>query len=273
MPRHKGKVERGVGYVENNGLKGLTFETLQAENEHLLTWETTVADTRIHGTTRQRPLDRFQRLEVAALRPLPPQPFEVVTWTQAKVARDCHVQVARTLYSVPYRYIGKTLAVRITVRTVEFYLDEALVKTHRRAPAGHRQTDWQDYPTDKARFFQRSPDWCREQARTLGPAVSQVVAELLASHALHHLRQCQGIIGLAEKYGAARLDSACRVAIAFGDPAYRTVRNILEKGLEGQAPLPLPSSTSAADAAAFLHGPEQLFAVEANSPERKDPHG
>jgi hypothetical protein len=69
------------------------------------------------------------------------------------------------------------------------------------------------------------------------------------------------------------LDAACRVASAFGDPAYRTVRNILEKGLEGQASLPLPSSTATAAAAAFLHGPEQLFAVETNSPERKDSHG
>jgi transposase len=272
-PKDKPRVERPIPYIRDSFYAGRNFASVLEMNQAGESWCLSVAGERIHGTTHQRPLEHFQRLEAAALLPLPPQPFEVVTWTQAKVARDCHVQVARTLYSVPYRYIGKILAVRIAAHTIELYLDEALIKTHRRAPAGQRQTDWEDYPADKARFFQRSPDWCREQARTLGPAVSQVVAELLATHALHHLRQCQGIIGLAEKYGAARLDAACRVAVAFDDPAYRTVRNLLEKGLEGQEPLPLPNSTSAADAAAFLHGPEQLFATEADSPERKDPNG
>jgi len=53
MPRHKGKVERGVDYVQENALKGKTFHTLEEQNSYLLHWETTVADTRIHGTTKQ----------------------------------------------------------------------------------------------------------------------------------------------------------------------------------------------------------------------------
>jgi hypothetical protein len=272
-PKDKPRVERPMSYIRDSFFAGRSFASVSEMNQAGEFWCLSVAGERIHGSTHQRPLERFQRLEAAALRPLPPHPFEAVTWTQAKVARDCHVQVARSLYSVPYRYVGRTLAVRIATRTVELYCDELLVKTHLRVAVGHRQTDWQDYPAHKARFFQRSPDWCREQARTMGPAVGQVVGELLTSHALHHLRQCQGIIGLAEKYGAARLDAACRVAIAFGDPAYRTVRNLLEKGLEGQAPLPLPNSSSAAEVAAFLHGPQRLFTAETNTPERKDSHG
>ena len=54
-PRHKGKVERGVGYVQDNGLKGHTFTGLAAENRHLAHWEAMVADSRIHGTRRARP--------------------------------------------------------------------------------------------------------------------------------------------------------------------------------------------------------------------------
>jgi len=54
MPRHKGKVEAGVDYVKENGLKGRQFPTLAKQNEHLRHWERTVADTRIHGTTRKQ---------------------------------------------------------------------------------------------------------------------------------------------------------------------------------------------------------------------------
>ncbi len=261
-PKDKPRVERVIPYVRDSFFAGRTFASLAEMNQAGETWCLSVAGERLHGTTHQRPLELFQRLEAPALRPLPAQHFEAVTWTQAKVARDCHVQVARSLYSVPYCYVGKTLDVRLSARTVELYLDQTLVKTHLRAPDGRRQTDWQDYPADKARFFQRSPDWCRLQAQTLGPAVTQVVEELLSRHALHYLRQCQGIIGLAEKYGAARLDAACQVASAFGDPAYRTVRNILEKGLEGQTPLPLPGNSAAHNVPAYLHGPEQLFALD-----------
>ena len=282
-PKDKPRVERLMPYLRDSFFAGRTFSSLEEMNQAGEQWCLSVAGGRLHGSTRQRPLDLFQRLEAPTLRPLPVQPFEAVTWTQAKVARDCHVQVARTLYSVPYRYIGKTLAVRIAAHTIELYLDQTLVKTHLRASDGRRQTDWEDYPADKARFFQRPPDWCRLQAQTLGPAVTQVVEELLSRHALHYLRQCQGIIGLAEKYGAQRLDAACRVALAFSDPAYRTIRNLLQKGLEGQAPLPLPSS-AAHNVSAYLHGPEQLFAVNLaaegerstpafpQTPERKNSH-
>ena len=67
-PRHKGKVERGIGYVQDNALKGRTFSSLQEENRYLLEWETTVADTRIHGTTRSQVATLFREAERATLK-------------------------------------------------------------------------------------------------------------------------------------------------------------------------------------------------------------
>ncbi len=271
-PKDKPRIERPIPYVRDSFFAGRDFDTLAEINEAAIKWCLSIAGGRIHGTTHQHPLEHFQRIEAPALRPLPPQPFEPITWTQGKVAPDCHVQVKGVLYSVPYRYIGATLAVRLSSHTVEFYRDQELVKTHIRLREGRRQTDWDDYPAEKARFFQRTPDWCRAQARTLGLAVSELVDELLSRHALHYLRQCQGIIGLADKYGAQRLDAACRVALAFGDPAYRTVRNLLEKGLEGQSPLPWPAGRVEQTTGAFLHGPDQLFAATITIAERKEDH-
>jgi transposase len=74
-PRHKGKVERGIDYVQENGLKGRTLASLEAQNEHLRDWEAHVADTRIHGTTRRHVGRVFAEVEKPALRPLPVERF------------------------------------------------------------------------------------------------------------------------------------------------------------------------------------------------------
>jgi transposase len=74
-PRHKGKVEKGVDYVQDNALKGRRFASLDEQNHFLLHWEETVADTRIHGTTRRQVGKLFTEVERGALQPLPLERF------------------------------------------------------------------------------------------------------------------------------------------------------------------------------------------------------
>ena len=93
MPRHKGKIESGVKYVKRNALKARQFASLEEENEFLLRWETTVADTRIHGTTKQQVGKLFESVERAALSPLPLERFPFFHERQRTVHRDGHVQV------------------------------------------------------------------------------------------------------------------------------------------------------------------------------------
>lgn len=195
-------------------------------------------------------------MEQPALRPLPATPFELAIWDQAKVARDCHIQAAGAWYSVPYQHCGKTLAVRLTSRLVQCYLGYNLIKTHLRVPKGQRSTDGDDYPPENAVFFRRTPDWCRQQASELRPAVSEVIAAVLEVQVLHHLRQAQGILRLAEKYDRARLNAACTRAMAFGDPSYRTIKSILERGLDQQAE---PPPVQQRLAGAFLRGPKAFL--------------
>ena len=71
MPRHKGKVEASVKYAQNNAVKGRSFESLTGQNLFLSDWEKNVADTRIHGTTRQQVGRLFEAVERPALLPLP----------------------------------------------------------------------------------------------------------------------------------------------------------------------------------------------------------
>ena len=117
-PRHKGKVERGVGYVQDNALKGRRFASLAEENRHLEQWEATVADTRIHGTTRRQVGKMFQEVDKPALLPLPAGRFPFFHEGQRKVNRDGHIEVAKAYYSVPPEYLGLSVWVRWDGRMV-----------------------------------------------------------------------------------------------------------------------------------------------------------
>ncbi len=64
-PRHKGKVERGVDYVQENALRGRSFASLEEQNRFLSDWERTVADTRVHGTTRRHVGNHFNDVETS----------------------------------------------------------------------------------------------------------------------------------------------------------------------------------------------------------------
>ena len=112
IPRHKGKVERGVGFAQSNALKGRTFDSLAAQNRFLTEWEATVADTRIHGTTRQQVSKRFTEVERPALLPLPASRFPCFQEGERIVNRDGHVEVAKAYYSAPPEFVGRTVWVR-----------------------------------------------------------------------------------------------------------------------------------------------------------------
>lgn len=111
--RTKGKDENGVGYVKRNAIAGHTFETWEALEAHLVWWMREVADVRIHGTTGERPIDRFLRDEAKCLRPLGPKaPFIQVQELVRRVHSDLCVELETNHYSVPWRYIGEQVHLR-----------------------------------------------------------------------------------------------------------------------------------------------------------------
>jgi transposase len=120
--RTKGKTESGVKYVKRNGLAGRGFDSFAALEEHLAAWLAT-ADTREHGTTHERPIDRFEQTERHALRPLPERPL-VVRHRRLKrrVANDAFVDVDTVRYSVPFRLVRAHVDVLIGDDSVEVFV-------------------------------------------------------------------------------------------------------------------------------------------------------
>ncbi len=257
-PRDKARVERPMPYIRDSFWRGREWSSLEQMQADAVRWSAEVA-----GRRSCRPLDGaapatvFAAAEQDALAPLPADPFVLAEWSRCKVGPDIHVKVGKTLYSVPWKLIGKTLDARSTATMVQLFAGGDLVKTHVRKPAG-KQTDLGDYPPEKIAFHMRTPVWCRKKAAEIGPACQELIAALLEDNALYRLRAAQGVIGLDSKHQPGRLEAACAKAIAAGDPSYRTVKGILTAGTEAD-----PVTTPAGDggAAAFLHGPDALFAA------------
>ncbi|MDP2871232.1 MAG: hypothetical protein Q8P31_01625 [Bacillota bacterium] len=254
----KPRVERSYSYVKDSLWRGEQFLSLDSMNQAAVRWCVDVAGLRIHGTTHQKPLEVFQAEERPVMAALPELPFERCTWTTVKVAPDSYCQVARALYTVPYQLRGRHLDVRFTDRLVEFYHDGNLVKTHVRRHDRGRTTDPADLPADRIAFFEHTPQLCLHRAREMGQSVSEAIRRLLTVDTLTNLRQAQGILRLEQTYGAARLDAACARAVAFGDPAYRTVKKILARGLDAQTP---PESATSVATGAYLRG-VQAFTLD-----------
>jgi transposase len=107
----KGKVESGVKYVKRNFLPGRVFRDLEDFNAQLAAWLAEVADVRLHGTTHERPIDRFAR-ESGVLAQAAGQPsFWQAMRRDRVVAEDWLVSIEANRYSVPWRLIGKTVQV------------------------------------------------------------------------------------------------------------------------------------------------------------------
>ena len=107
----KGKVESGVKYVKRNFIPGRQFRDLEDFNAQLAAWQAEIADVRIHGTTHQRPIDRFAE-EAKALMPVDGhRSFLDATVRERVVAGDWLVSIDANRYSVPFRLIGKTVEV------------------------------------------------------------------------------------------------------------------------------------------------------------------
>jgi len=257
-PEHKGKVEQGgVHYVKRNFLGGREATSITQANRDVREWCRTTAGLRIHGTTKEQPLVRFQETEQARLQPLPQTPYDLAVWKRVKVQRDCYVEFERAYYSVPYRLITQDVWVCGGIQQVRIYTGQhKLVATHERAQRpGERMTHLDHLPPEKVPGLTLNREQCLERACEIGPATYQVVQVLLDAPVIDRLPTAGRVLRLCQRFGTERLEAACRRALHFDDPAYKTIRAILKQGLENE---PLPAPVPPPQASFFVRSAEEL---------------
>lgn len=139
--RTKGKDERGVGYVKHNAIAGHRFTSLEAVRSHLSHWMREIADARVHGTTGEIPLARFDRDERSALKPIAGKaPFLQVRELSRRVHSDACIELDTNRYSVPWRLIGESVTVVVSDREVRVLYAGQLVAQHPQSLARRTST-------------------------------------------------------------------------------------------------------------------------------------
>ncbi len=259
-PEHKGKVERGgVGYVKQSFMPLLPALTpLSDANRRMHAWLFGRAGLREHGTTHEAPLDRFARVERAALLPLPSQPYDPAVWKQVKLHRDGHVVFEKAFYSAPGEYVGQQLWLRAGLREIRLFSAQfELLVTHRRATQpGQRLTKLDHFPPEQVEYLNTTRATCQAKAEEIGVATAQVIAELLTSRPVDRRRTAIRVLKLAETYTPARLEATCARGLAFGDVRYLTLKHILEQKLD-ELVLP-PHLTAPSESLQFARPPAEL---------------
>jgi len=235
MPRHKGKIEAGVKYVQNNALAGRKFESLAAQNAFLLEWEKQTADTRIHGTTKQQVRKVFEVVEKARLLPLPQSVFAVFEEGQRTVHRDGYIELQKAYYSVPPEYLGRVVWVRWESRLVRIYNQRlAQIALHTRHEPGRFATDPAHIHDHKRATIERGADWLLDRARLIGKYSGTWAEEMYAHRGPYSIRSLYGLLALAENNPLAELEEACKKAIECGAWRLKDVRELLSRSSSPQ---------------------------------------
>lgn len=240
-PEKKGKVESSVKYVRRNFLD--TWETVDVNEDQrqLQRWVVEIAGQRKHGTTGRRPRELFEEVEAQALSALPQARWDPVLWKKVTVHRDSHVQVDGAFYSAPWTLLGQKLWARCTSHSVAIWHEEEHVHTHGRVPRGKRQTVEEHLPEHRRDLRHRSRSYWIEKAELIGPEVARLATEIFdADDVLLQLRRVQAVIRHLETFPRERARRAAARALRYGSLNYRSIKNILRKGLDLE---PLPEET------------------------------
>ena len=232
-PRDKAKVEVGVQVVQRwilARLRNRRFFTLAELNQAIRELIDQLNDRPMRGwgTTRRALYEQVGR---PALRELPPIPYEYAEWKHCRMNLDYHIEIDKHFYSVPFRLLCEEVEARITAKTVEIFHRGKLVAAHLRSPRPYRPTRLSDHMPSSHRRYR---DWTHErilrEAAAIGDDAAALVEIILRSrpHPEQGFRSCIGILRLATRYEAERLDAACARALALGTRSYSSVAAILK---------------------------------------------
>lgn len=234
----KGIVENAVGYVKHNFLRGRPLTQFASLNPAIRVWLDQTANVRIHGRTRQRPVDLFLA-EKPALKALPIHPYDCALIKSALVNTQFRVRVEGNRYSVPGRYAGRKLLLKLYSDRLALYDGQTLVAEHLRSY--ERGLDIEN-PEHAKPVLERKRRANEQQIfkrfLALSPRAENYYRQL-AERKLSWRTHLRKILALAEVYGAEKVARALDDALEYQAFSSEYIANILEQR-EHRLPEPGP---------------------------------
>jgi transposase len=233
----KGRVENAVGYIKKNFLAGLELSDFALVNPAARQWLETVANVRIHGSTKRQPAELFQT-EKPRLKPLSPQPYDVGILRSVRANSQFRVTVDANTYSVPAEYAGAALTLKLYPDHLCLYHpsrasgsndQDRLIARHVRCYDRRRDFEHPDHPKALLQQRRRARDQkLLQRLLSFTPKAERFYQGLAERrlNILHHVRQ---IVALAEIYGADKTARAIEDALEFQAFSCEYIANLLEQ--------------------------------------------
>lgn len=233
QPQEKGKVESGIKYVKNNFFAGRQFKTYADLKTQLKEWTESYCHERIHGTTKEKPRILFEAKEKDVLKPLPIKAFYMAFRGERKVHKDCHIILDHNFYSVPFKYVGKTVEVEQDPKEVKIFYEGSQIALHPHvAGKGIFSTQTAHYPKYKY-YTPESPEYLslyKDKMTSLGKETEILFSLIVKEHPRDWYRVVKGILSLRKKYSDEVINLTCKRAMAFGITHYQKIKKICESG-------------------------------------------
>jgi transposase len=179
--------------------------------------------------------EKFAQSEAHLLSPLPVGRYHIKHYKKATVMKNCHIQLEKHYYSVPYRYIGKLVNAVYTISEVHIFLDQERIAVHPRGLKEFGYTTVPDHLPSSHRFVS---DWTPEKfiswAERISPDVKAYISYILAQKIYPELayKSCVGILSMEKKVGAQRLIRAVQRATYYQIYNYKAIKKIIDGGLD-----------------------------------------
>lgn len=180
---------------------------------------------------------KFEEIERTSLLPLPLLRYEFKKQLHATVMKNGHVSISidKHYYSVPFIYIGKKVKVMFSRYNVEVYYNYERIALHKRSKSPFKYTTDKEHLAPNHRFVSElSPERIVVLAEEIDKDVKTYILKIL-NHSKYQEQACKvclGVLAFAKKVGKERLSKACQRALDYGIYNYKTIKKILEKGLD-----------------------------------------
>jgi hypothetical protein len=241
-PEHKGGVENDIKYVKRNFYpvfkeqqrqKGFEVPDAAALADSLAEWNREVSEERIIKGIGRTPREIFIQEELSALNPLPFTRWDPLKPGTAKVQENWRIQFDCAFYSVPYQYIGETVSILANSVSVYVFHNYSEITIHDRATKKweyRRKTE--HAPPAAELYLSTTREGLFKWAEQIGPSTQLVVKAIFGRKGIDGLQTARALLRLGKTYGRQRLNNACRRAILYDTPEYKTVKAILTKELD-----------------------------------------
>lgn len=239
-PHHKGGVENDIRYIKRNFWP--RFKEAQRNCGHelpfsnrlssaLRQWTDEVEKRIVKGTGRTV-IEMFEE-ELPQLKEIPLTRWEQVSWHQCKVDQSWRIQYDKSFYSVPYAYIGKEVEVMITGKTLRIFHNNTEIAWHLKADQAWQNSIKEDHgPPNYAKYLQTTQAGLIQLAEKIGNSTREVAKAILERKGSDGLKAARSLLGLENKFSPGKLEAACKRALFYNTPEYKSIKAILQKGLE-----------------------------------------